>query len=296
MHQVDQGPNPLTVLVESVTTEETSDFIVVQRKGEAIRNPIVPASRSAKTIIYEIKAEDEMSSIMELLATCEDIPMSVSNTYFQKARSLDREGKNLMIENNTMWVLGQIKVEFSLVSKAQYLIQVVHIDMHQGHKTACVQALLLAPRVADTGETAPADALNASEAASEAGPVDPPPASEAASEAGPVDPPHASEAVSEVGPAMPPNASAAASEAGPIEPPQALEAASEAASQAAPVAPHDASEADNWKTWGFTEVTPMSEIETMSKTSHSFRLVSKMAPTMFSLDVNNTAKSTTFEF
>jgi hypothetical protein len=213
MKQVNEGTNPLTVLIESTTTDEDCDYLIIQRKGEAIQGPLLPAGRCLGTIFFEVKAGDDPESIMDLLATSEPIETTVSGSFFQTAKNLTCKDKDSMIKNEKMWILGQIKVNFSVdkeVSRPHYLFKVVQMSIHQGHKTAQVEALLLTPRVEDT---------------------DGPP------------------------------------------------------------------EAGTYRAWGFTEATSITEIERMSEYEASkFRVVSRMPRTIFSLDVNNTAKRTSFKY
>jgi hypothetical protein len=213
MKQVNDGTNPLTVLIEATPTDEACDYHIIQYKGEAIQNPVLPASRALGTIIYEVEPENNSRSIMNLLATSNKIETEVSDSFFQKAKSLTCEGKDCMVENEEMWILGRIEVELPVdkeVPKPQYLVKVVQMFIHQGHKTAHIEALLLAPRVENTN--------------------------------------------------------------GPLE-------------------------AGTYTAWGFTEATSMEEIDCMSKKDASdFRIVSRMERKLFSLDVNNTAKRTSFEY
>jgi hypothetical protein len=68
LEQTDTGTNPLTIVIKSATTEDASQYTLIQRKGEAIRNPLLPASRALPTIFYEIEAGDNLNSTMEFLA------------------------------------------------------------------------------------------------------------------------------------------------------------------------------------------------------------------------------------
>jgi hypothetical protein len=159
MEKMDRGTNPLTVLVESAITEVESDYLILQYKGEAVSNPVLPASKSSGTIVYTVVPEDDETSTMDLLATSEPITTSVSGRYFQTASSMTPKEKDCMMAANKMWVLGRIELKLPRkadLPKSQLLVQVVHTIINQGHKTAHVEALLLAQR--DTEAHADPDA------------------------------------------------------------------------------------------------------------------------------------------
>jgi hypothetical protein len=161
MEDVNHGTNPLTVLIKSVTTEDDYDYHILQHGGEAFEDPILPASRCLGTIIYTVQPENDGTSSMNLLATSEPIMTSVSERYFQTANSFTHEDKDRMMAADKMWILGSIELDLppgANLPASQLLVQVVQTVIHQGHKTANVEALLLTQRVADTEARPDSDA------------------------------------------------------------------------------------------------------------------------------------------
>jgi hypothetical protein len=153
MKDVNHGTNPLTVLIESVTAEDDSDYHILQHKGEAFEDPVLLASRASGTIVYTVQPENDSTSRMNLLATNEPITTSVSERYFQTANSFTHEDKVRMMATDKMWILGSIELDLSRgadLPASQLPVEVEQTVIHQGHKTAHVAALLLTQRFADT--------------------------------------------------------------------------------------------------------------------------------------------------
>jgi hypothetical protein len=156
VNDMTHGINNLTVLLESPKTDDTLEYIVVQRKGEAIHDPVIPASRSFRTILYEVKPGDDHTSTrstIELLATSEDIAFAVSDAHYQVAKSLGRAEKEELIQQKKMWSLGEIVIDLSTLNgsdahcleslESKCLVHAVRIEIHQGRRTAHVEAALL---------------------------------------------------------------------------------------------------------------------------------------------------------
>ncbi|KAF2022794.1 hypothetical protein EK21DRAFT_119384 [Setomelanomma holmii] len=134
--------DPLTILLESCCKDDSSEYIVVQIKGERVHDPVLPADWSQGTIFYEL-TPGEKASVVKLLATREDLPVRVTNAHMLVAELL---AKDTFIDTKSLWIVGESVVQLAqpaTPSSDLYLVQVVNIQIHQGHQTAQAEALLL---------------------------------------------------------------------------------------------------------------------------------------------------------
>jgi hypothetical protein len=136
---VHEGTNSLTTLLE------TSDqYIVLQQKGEAVEHPVIPASRSIGTILYEVEPGQD-NPIYELFATSENLSLKVSDEHYQVAELDDRQ--RLMAEKK-LWSIGKIEIKMpppDLSLDRTYLVLAVRIRLQQNSQAAQGEAILLAP-------------------------------------------------------------------------------------------------------------------------------------------------------
>jgi hypothetical protein len=156
VNDMTHGINNLTVLLESRKIDDTLEYIVVQRKGEAIQDPVMSASRSLRTILYEVETghNHTQTSTIRLLATSEDIAFAVSDSHYQVAKSLGWAETEELIQQKKMWLLGDLVIDLSSLNGRgplpfapfvfKCLVHAVRIEIHQGRRTAHVEAALLA--------------------------------------------------------------------------------------------------------------------------------------------------------
>lgn len=129
--------NKLTVVIESSPDQTDSELIVLQQKGEATENPVVPASRGCCTIFYVVKDGGEHVSSLKLKASTADVQVSIADEHYQIA------------SKSPEWrVLGNLRIDLTQAegSSSRFGLEVVQVLLHEGHGTATAQAILLAPK------------------------------------------------------------------------------------------------------------------------------------------------------
>lgn len=139
-HRTHNRPVPYTVLLEVNQTDNEEEYIIINKKGECMSEPVVPASRARSTILFDIEVGDDHvdnTSSLRLLGTLADLKTKVSAYHYQTA-DLSRKHET--------WVLADIKLPITHSRHADYLAQAVELHVDLLAEAVIVQAVLLAPK------------------------------------------------------------------------------------------------------------------------------------------------------